>query len=159
MSLPQEQLFSESGQEQLQEWFSAHELVGKPGMPATVSSVREWARNRRWQSRKKGNGEFRRHRFEYHIDSLPMETRLSLGWSDPTGVVISLCSTPASSDPMDAQVHTVARHISDVLEWKIPKGVSPRTGILLVLEALQNVYDIETIRQVLPDTPEIVWKG
>ncbi|MDD5044830.1 MAG: transposase [Candidatus Omnitrophica bacterium] len=59
----------------VKEWYTAKELAGLPGMPNTDSAVVRKAKNKNWQSRKrrgKGGGK------EYHIASLPNETRKSL---------------------------------------------------------------------------------
>lgn len=59
----------------MQTWFSARDLVGLPGMPASLRGVQSRAGKGQWQSRKRagrGGG------LEYHIDSLPAATQAAL---------------------------------------------------------------------------------
>ncbi len=59
----------------MKEWFTARELAGLLGMPATVSGVIRLAKRENWQSRKRqGRGGGR----EYHIQSLPEAARAHL---------------------------------------------------------------------------------
>lgn len=53
------------------EWFTASELAGLPGMPATDRAIRIRADKQGWQSRPRRSGKGS----EYHIHSLPGETR------------------------------------------------------------------------------------
>lgn len=52
-------------------WFSAQELAGLPGLPATDRNVLIRSRKDGWQSRKRETGKGS----EFHISSLPAETR------------------------------------------------------------------------------------
>ena len=57
------------------EWFSAKELTGLPGMPKSIQGTIKCAKREAWQSRpRQGRGGGR----EYHLSSLPPETRLEL---------------------------------------------------------------------------------
>ncbi|HBE44244.1 MAG TPA: hypothetical protein DDW17_02015 [Deltaproteobacteria bacterium] len=59
----------------MKEWYSVKELAGAPGMPGTKRAIQIKAKKCLWQSRPrtdKGGGR------EYHISSLPEETRLYL---------------------------------------------------------------------------------
>jgi len=59
----------------MKEWFSAKELENLPGMPKTVQGIIFKAKKESWLKRPrvgKGGG------FEYHISSLPEETRIAL---------------------------------------------------------------------------------
>lgn len=59
----------------MNEWFSAQKLVGLPGLPGTVQGINSRAIRDSWQQRKHmGRGGGR----EYHISSLPDETRAAL---------------------------------------------------------------------------------
>lgn len=65
-----------------QEWFTAIELAGKPGMPDTKSGVIRKVRREDWNSRtRKARGGGR----EYHLESLPIETQAAclVGKNDP----------------------------------------------------------------------------
>ena len=63
----------------MKEWYSAKELAGLPGMPATERSSSRKAQNEQWRCREVpapgGPGGKRR---EYHISSLPETTRIHL---------------------------------------------------------------------------------
>lgn len=59
----------------MKEWYSASELAGTPGSPRTKSAVIRRAKRESWRDRpRKGRGGGR----EYHIQSLPQETRQHL---------------------------------------------------------------------------------
>ena len=61
--------------EQVKEWYSAAELAGLPGMRTSVSGIIRQAKSESWQSRpRQGRGGG----LEYHISSLPAETRTAL---------------------------------------------------------------------------------
>ena len=56
----------------MKEWYSASELTGLPGMPGTIQAINYRAKKYEWESqRRSGRGGGR----EYHITSLPPETR------------------------------------------------------------------------------------
>ena len=59
----------------MREWFTAQELKGLPGLPSTSFRIRERAKSEDWQKRKRAKGKG----FEYHINSLPTQTRAALG--------------------------------------------------------------------------------
>ncbi|MBP8699724.1 MAG: Mu transposase C-terminal domain-containing protein [Syntrophorhabdaceae bacterium] len=70
----------------MKEWFSAKELAGISGMPETERGVQKKAKKCLWLSRpRKGKGGGR----EYHISSLPKDTR--------THLMFSITETPAIS--------------------------------------------------------------
>ncbi len=77
----------------LREWYSACELVGLPGMPATKSGVIRRATRESWKYRNRaGRGGGR----EYHITSLPAATRAHLALSQqPAAPVAPLPGAPA----------------------------------------------------------------
>ena len=157
MSLPQEQLFSESGQEQLQEWFSVKELAGKPGLGLSGNYILKKAKRERWSSRKTrvqgniGTGK----RVEFHISSLPTETRISLGWPDPAGKGDPFGSRSISDHPTDVQAYGVMKNLAAAIKREIPTGALPNTGIHLVVTALQDVYGTAAIRRVFPGAIEL----
>ena len=59
----------------MKEWFSASELAGLPGLPTTDRRVREYAKRNDWSARPRNKGKG----LEYHIGSLPSETRAEIG--------------------------------------------------------------------------------
>ena len=59
----------------MKKWYSARELAGLPGVPGTVQRVNKRAKREQWVSRpRKARGGGR----EYHLSSLPPETRAHL---------------------------------------------------------------------------------
>ena len=70
----------------MKEWYSASELAGLPGMPSTERRVRSRAERLAWNRRKriKGKG------WEYHISSLPPETRNHLMREQAATIAVSL---------------------------------------------------------------------
>lgn len=57
------------------EWFSAGELAGLPGLTRSITRINQKAEKENWQSRpRQGRGGGR----EYHISSLPVETRTAI---------------------------------------------------------------------------------
>lgn len=61
----------------MKEWFTSMELVSLPGMPTTVQGVRYRAKSEQFNVRKCSDGKGS----EYHISSLPIETRRYLAES------------------------------------------------------------------------------
>ncbi|AZL65971.1 hypothetical protein K4M66_001092 [Escherichia coli] len=59
------------------EWFSASELAGLPGMPGDKSSVNRRANKEGWKKRQRAG--VRGTAFEFHISSLPSATREAIG--------------------------------------------------------------------------------
>jgi len=81
----------------MKEWYSAKELVSLPGMPGTIQGVLK--RVESWESRpRQGKGGGR----EYHISSLPEETRAHL--------LAEAASLPFSDPDLDA--YLTSRQIS-----------------------------------------------
>ncbi|MGM0938341.1 MAG: DNA-binding protein [Pseudomonadota bacterium] len=61
----------------MKEWYSASELAGLPGMPGDKSNVNRRANRENWSKRNKEG--IRGVAYEFHIASLPQETREALG--------------------------------------------------------------------------------
>ncbi|MFP4182239.1 MAG: Mu transposase C-terminal domain-containing protein, partial [Thiohalospira sp.] len=57
-----------------EQWFTASELAGLPGMPGTDRGIRDWGRRGVIQGRKRSKGKGQ----EYALSSLPLETRTHL---------------------------------------------------------------------------------
>lgn len=55
----------------MSEWFTSIKLAGLPGLPATDRAIRIRANKENWKSRPRATGKGS----EYHISSLPAETR------------------------------------------------------------------------------------
>lgn len=56
------------------EWFTSNQLAGAPGLPSTDRNIRSKAKREGWKSRKRAKGKG----CEFHISSLPEETRVHL---------------------------------------------------------------------------------
>lgn len=63
------------------EWFTAAELAGLPGLAGDRSSINRRANKENWLKRQREG--VRGVAFEFHISSLPAETRAALGQSGP----------------------------------------------------------------------------
>ena len=61
----------------MKEWYSASELAGLPGMPGDKSNINRRANRENWEKRNKEGT--RGIAYEFHITSLPKETREALG--------------------------------------------------------------------------------
>lgn len=59
-----------------QEWYSASELAGLPGLPGTTAAIRNRSRRSGWTVRLVQGSH---NAMEFHISSLPEETREHLG--------------------------------------------------------------------------------
>ncbi|WP_447880393.1 DNA-binding protein [Serratia fonticola] len=59
------------------EWFSASELAGLPGLPGDKSSVNRKANKEGWERRQKQG--VKGVAYEFHYSSLPSETQTALG--------------------------------------------------------------------------------
>lgn len=69
----------------MKDWFSASELAGLPGVPGTSRGINKAAERESWRRQKRPKGKGR----EYHISSLPPETRAYLAANDQNGVLSS----------------------------------------------------------------------
>ncbi|EKQ5431238.1 hypothetical protein P5Y16_000542 [Salmonella enterica] len=64
------------------EWFTAAELAGLPGLAGEKSSINRRANKENWLKRQREG--VRGVAFEFHISSLPSETRSALGQDTPS---------------------------------------------------------------------------
>lgn len=68
----------------IRKWFAVKDLAGLPGMPNAIKNIIAKAKRESWKSRpRKGRGGGR----EYHISSLPLETRLELDKNEITEAI------------------------------------------------------------------------
>lgn len=124
----------------LNEWYSVQELTGLPGMSQTPSGVIRWLKKNlptiRSQLRTKGKG------LEYHIDSLPVETRQYLAEQVQQKV---LASMPVSVEPavVRRQAADVVIRRAEVLDTLLAdatdKQVATFTARKVVLRELENL--------------------
>lgn len=97
-------------------WWTAAELAGLPGMPGTERAIQLRAKREGWHSRVREDVENGRPPLEYHVDSLPRETREHLAaeaLAAPTSVpaVAQAAGTPGAagaSPAIDDRGHPVA---------------------------------------------------
>ena len=83
----------------MKEWYSAKELAGLPGVPGTERAIQIGAEKQQWQSRPRaGKGGGR----EYHLTSLPEETRTHLLTE----------SVPLDTSGQDLEAYLSSRRIS-----------------------------------------------
>ena len=89
----------------MREWFSASELAGLPGMPATHSAVIRLSKRNRWDfQHKSGRGGGR----EYHIASLSAETRAHLATTHLSGADVDAGAAEARKLDIVARVGQAA---------------------------------------------------
>ncbi len=124
----------------MKEWYSALELTGLPGMPGTKRAIQIRAKRSEWQSRKRkarGGG------YEYHISSLPQETRDAL-------VAKVISKSPATSKDLPATMPTDAiselpgRDLHDTTQLKKWQRdtMEARLSILREIEQLEKVVSV-----------------
>ncbi len=83
----------------MKEWYNARELAGLPGMPGTERRVRSKAQREKWQSRKRARGKG----YEYHLSSLPMETRAHLALQQLPKTPVEEAVSEAAQKALDEQ--------------------------------------------------------
>lgn len=110
----------------MQEWYSAKELSILNGMPKTPQGVTFWANKNSVESRpRKGRGGGK----EYHISSLPEETKIALALADTNSKALVLSqesAMPVKADPLpspDAIIPDWSNNIGlcryrIVMEWR-----------------------------------------
>jgi len=120
----------------MKEWYSAKELVSLPGMPGTIQGVLK--RVESWESRpRQGKGGGR----EYHISSLPEETRAhllaeaaSLPFSDPD-LDAYLTSRQISLSPAELQDPAIQAKIACAKAYERCPAYKGREKVLSALSA------------------------
>lgn len=104
-----------------QQWYSLSELKGLPGLPGTTDGIRYKAKAEQWQSRKRqgqGGG------YEYHIDSLPAETRKALA------VLSQPSTTTAQSGKIEGNKLAVANKVQQTQKQKsVEAGLQSTLGL------------------------------
>ena len=107
------------------EWLSALELAGLPGVPGTRNKVNDLAKSEAWLSRpRQGRGGGR----EYHVSSLPEETRAALGLAQ----VAALTASPASPSAANAN--------RPALLPPVPKGGDRKAAARLAVLAAAGAF-------------------
>lgn len=99
------------------EWFSAAQLAGLPGLPKNERNIRMLAERNDWQSRKRATGKG----LEYHLSSLPEETQRALRQAqgkptrqaqDAQGPLTSVSETAPALTPSHTSVSEAAKVIA-----------------------------------------------
>ena len=124
------------------EWFSASELAGLPGMPGDKSSVNRKANKEGWKKRQRAG--VRGTAFEFHISSLPSETREAIG-VDRTDIEENVIDTELLSKVIEAV---------ELLLMNKKKKISPLTKakvITVLYRAFKssNYIDMKLIQETI----------
>lgn len=127
------------------EWFTPSKLAGMPGLPSTDRNIRQRAQKEEWkfQKRAKGKG------FEYHITSLPFETRAfiqknlvsKLTTSDkPTQSAISDLAAIEGKEKLSASRKRKAHMNSAIVLNGLPETQQNRANARFRLLDIQQAY-------------------
>lgn len=144
---------------EIKEWYSAKELEGLPGLPKLATNISRKATIENWRKRQRHGG--KGVSYDYHISSLPEQTRFYLHGS---------ASSAISFEPRQQQTHSVDERLISALSLLTPeeqatavevvrvsgiKGLMPSIiGHETVLEALgitQEQLKTLQVLQALPD--------
>ncbi|EFK5840989.1 DNA-binding protein [Escherichia coli] len=87
------------------EWFTASELAGLPGLAGEKSSINRRANKEKWRKRQREG--VRGVAFEFHVSSLPKETRAALG-----GDTSALCDEEVDLDALEKIIIAVETLLS-----------------------------------------------
>ena len=139
----------------MREWYSAKELVGLPGMPGTIQGVLK--RVESWESRpRQGKGGGR----EYHISSLPEETRAhllaeaaSLPFTDPD-LDAYLSSRRISLSPADLKNPVIQAKIACAKAYEACPAYKGREVVLSQL-ATRYQKSKQQIRRWIADVDKL----
>ncbi|EKN6162494.1 hypothetical protein DVQ60_03235 [Yersinia enterocolitica] len=126
----------------LNEWFSASELAGLPGLPGDKSSVNRKANKEDWKRRQKKG--IKGVAFEFHISSLPTETQEALG-IEVTSVENNEIDTEALAKIIESVELLLASRAK-----KMPPATKARV-IALLYRAFKasNLIDMKLIRETI----------
>ncbi|MGQ6204003.1 DNA-binding protein [Serratia marcescens] len=124
------------------EWFSASELAGLPGLPGDKSSVNRKANKEDWKRRQRKG--VKGVAFEFHITSLPPETQEALGVE----------AAIDSEGEIDTEALSKIIEAIEILLSSRTKQISPATKakvIAILYRAFKssNIIDIKLIRETL----------
>lgn len=129
----------------MNEWFTSIQLAGLPGLPKTDRAIRIRASKDAWESRPRGVGKG----LEYHIASLPAETRSYLAKQAVASVAEQVSSHAAAGCAVANLLDTSETAIHDKLESgrrllnlapKQRKRVDARLLILQVADVFLAAY-------------------
>ncbi|WP_196906732.1 DNA-binding protein [Candidatus Symbiopectobacterium sp. 'North America'] len=124
------------------EWFSAGELAGLPGLPGDKSSVNRKANKEDWKRRQRKG--VKGVAFEFHISSLPTETQEALG----------IDSVSSGEDEIDTDALSKIIESVELLLDGRAKKLSPHTkakviAILYRSFKSSKFIDIKLIRETI----------
>lgn len=121
-----------------QEWYPTSELTGLLGMPGTDNGVRAKARREAWQSQpRKGHGGG----YEYHIDSLPAETKSALLDQAIESLPETVCHLPAVKEKHEIATAEDLPTPASLPAWR-RNTMDARLQILGLVEQLANSFGI-----------------
>ncbi len=121
-----------------QQWYSAKELAGLPGMPGTQQNVTAKAKRENWQRRKRagrGGG------WEYHISSLPKETQDALLDKMIAALPEPVCSLPATSKALPPIEAENLPKPASLAKWQ-RDTMDARLAILSLVDALARTTSL-----------------
>jgi transposase InsO family protein len=119
-----------------QEWYTAREISGLPGMPQSISATIRKAKRENWQSRQRagrGGG------LEYHISSLPKETRQALAKEQPA----PSCDTGQAGQQLGKKLALAAKAGRQVAKRSAEEGL--KSAVALSPRELQRDQARSTI--------------
>ena len=128
----------------MKEWWAVPELMSLPGMPSTPQGVRFKANTEQWQSRpRQGRGGGK----EYHISSLPAETKTTLHFRENANL-------PEPINPSCKAVITKkeepAQDLTSLKNWQ-RKVFDARVALFREFEHLQKLHGTNKAVEVLVD--------
>lgn len=117
----------------MKEWFAATELVGMQGLPSTKAGIIKRARTELWQFRpRQGRGGGR----EYHISSLPAETKTALHFREHAHLPEPV--SPACK-AVTAKKEEPAQDLASLKSWQ-RKIFDARVALFREFENLQKLH-------------------
>ena len=124
------------------EWFSASQLAGLPGLPGDKSSVNRKANKEDWKRRQKKG--IKGVAFEFHISSLPTETQEALGME-----VTSVENNEIDTEALTKIIESVELLLASRAK-KMPPATKARV-IALLYRAFKasNLIDMKLIRETI----------
>lgn len=128
----------------MKEWWAIPELVGLPGLPSTPQGARFKANTEQWQSRpRQGRGGGK----EYHISSLPDETKTALHFRASASTHLPGPVSPTSK-AVAAKKEDPAQDLASLKSWQ-RKVFDARVALFREFENLQKLHGTNKAVEVL----------
>jgi len=124
----------------IRDWYSAKELAGLPGMPGTERAIQYRGKMKNWRNRpRNGRGGGR----EYHVSSLPEETRLhlaALAISEGKGLAGKIGSTLARREAEEKEKARIAGEKQLAMYAALPREQREIADARLTVLKARDVY-------------------